>query len=408
MNRLLAEYRVLASCSREMRALLLANAIYAMVLPVIEIFVAAYVLRHSQHASKVLVYQLCIYAATPVAFLLNGYLLRLIAVNYLYAAGMLLSGGALVVLMTADIKTAVGIAVSGGLMGLATGIFWANRGFLALSTTTDANRNYFYGIETCVITITSVIVPLGVGALLQFAGSRDHFAGRELSFGYRYVAAASLLLTILASTALLRGEFRNPPVARFIFFRFDPLWYRMLGLAALRGVAQGYIITAPALLILRFVGQEGVLGKIEAVGSCIAAVGLYTMGRLSRREHRVRVLTVALVLFLAGAVFNALLFDSLGVLIFMGCLLLAKPMIDLAYYPIQLHTVDVVSRIEGRSEYAYILNHEFGLFAGRFVGCTLFIGIAVWLSETDALRYALPIVAILQLPAILLARKLSV
>jgi YQGE family putative transporter len=407
MNRLLAEYRMLASCSREMRSLLLANAIYALVLPIIEIFVAAYVLRNSQHPSKVLVYQLCIYAATPVAFLINGYLLRLVPVNYLYAAGILLSGGALVVLMTADVRTAMGIAVSGGLMGLATGIFWANRGFLALSTTTDANRNYFYGIETCIITITSVVVPLGVGALLQLVGSRDHFAGDGLASGYRYVAAASLLLTIIAAAALMRGEFRNPPVDRFVFFRFESRWYRLLGFAALRGVAQGYIITAPALLILRFVGQEGVLGKIEAVGSCAAAVGLYVTGRMSGRQHRIRVLTVALLLFLAGSVVNAASFDVMGVLIFMGCLLLAKPLIDLAYYPIQLHTIDVVSRLEGRSEYAYILNHELGLFAGRFIGCTLFIGIAVLLSETNALRYALPIVAILQLPAILLARRLT-
>lgn len=406
MNRLLEEYRMLASCSREMRSLLLANSIYALVLPVIEIFVAAYVLRNSQHASKVLVYQLCIYATTPVAFLINGYLLRLVPVNYLYAAGVLLSGGALVVLMTADVKTAMGIAVSGGLMGLATGIFWANRGFLVLSTTTDANRNYFYGIETCVITVTSVVVPLGVGALLQLAGSRDHFVGAGLSYGYRYVAAASLLLTIIAAAALLRGDFRNPPVERFVFFRFEPLWYRLLGFAALRGVAQGYIITAPALLILRLVGQEGVLGKVEAVGSCVAAVALYVTGRVSKREHRIRVLGIGLLLFLVGSVVNATLFDAIGVLVFMGCLLLAKPLIDLAYYPIQFHAVDVVSRLEGRSEYAYILNHEWGLFAGRFVGCTLFIGIAVFFSETDALRYALPIVAILQLPAILLARRL--
>jgi len=407
MNRLATEYRKFAACPAEMRTLLIANAIYALVLPVIEIFVAAYVMRNSQQASTVLLYQLSIYVVTPLAFLVNGYLLRSFAVNYLYAAGMFLSGGALLVLMTTDVRTGTGIVLSGGLMGLATGVFWANRGFLALSTTNDHNRNYFYGLETCIITITSVIVPLGVGALIEYVG-RNHVAGGGLNFAYRAIAISSLLLTLIASATMLRGEFSNPPKDKFVFFVFHRLWYRLLTLAGLRGLAQGYILTAPALLVLRFVGQEGTLGKVEAIGSCLAAVCLYVIGRVSKLEHRIHILAAGLIFFLIGSALNAVLFNATGVLVFMGCLLLAKPLIDLAYYPIQLRTVDTVSRMEGRSQYAYVLNHEFGVFAGRFTGCMLFIGIAAGISETAALRYALPIVAILQLPAIFVARRLPI
>jgi YQGE family putative transporter len=405
MNRLVAEYRVFASCSTEMRALLVADAIYALVLPVIEIFVAAYVLRNSDYASNVLFYQLAIYAATPIAFLINGYLLQFIAVNLMYAAGMFLSGAALLVLMVTDVRAWPGIVLSGGLLGLATGLFWANRGFLALSTTNDHNRNYFYGVETCVITVTSVIVPFVVGTLIEYMG-KPNALGSGLNHAYDAVALGSLLLTIVASAVVLRGRFITPPNERFIYGIFDPLWYRLLAFAALRGLGQGYIITAPALLILKLAGQEGTLGKVEAVGSCVAAICFYGIGRLSRPKDRVRIFAAGVLFFLLGSIFNAMLFDRVGVIIFMGCLLLAKPLIDLAYNPIELRTIDVVSRIEGRSQYAYILNHEFGVFVGRLVGCVLFIGIAVFLSETGALRYALPIVAVLQLPAILIARRL--
>ena len=81
MNRILREYRVFAAQPRSMRILLITNIVYALVLPVLEIFVAAYVMRNSHDVSKVVTYQLAIYAATPLAFLCNGYLLGASASN---------------------------------------------------------------------------------------------------------------------------------------------------------------------------------------------------------------------------------------------------------------------------------------------------------------------------------------
>lgn len=402
--RVVRELHAFASCSQEVRALLIADSIYALVLPVIEIFVAAYVLHNSQEASKVVACQFAIYLLTPIAFLVNGFLLRRIAVNYMYAAGMFLSGGALFILTIVSIRGWTGLFLCGGMLGLSTGIFWANRGLLAVSVTNDRNRNYFYGVETSTLTLASLAAPWFVGALIEHLRRSDSLAG--VNTAYRIVTAISLILTSMAAVLMLRGNYPKPSIGRFVFFRFHPLWYRLLGLAALRGLAQGYILTAPALLILRLVGQEGTLGKIEAIGSCAASICLYVVGRISRPEDRIRTLAWGIFLFLAGAVVNAILFNAIGVLLFMACLLLAKPLIDLAYNPIELRTIDVVARMEERTQYAYVLNHEVGVFAGRFLGCTLFIAIAICLSEESALRYALAIVAVLQIPAIWVARKL--
>ena len=171
----------------------------------------------------------------------------------------------------------------------------------------------------------------------------------------------------------------------------------MLQLALLKGLAQGYIVTAPAMLIMLLVGQEGTLGTTQAIGGIHSACLMYTAGRIAAPKHRIIVFSAGLLLFLLGAVTNTLLFNAVGVLVFIGCLLLAKPLLDLAYYPIQLQVVDAVSRIEGRNEYAYIFNHEFGLFLGRCIGCLLFLGIAYWGSGVAALKYALPVIALLQL-----------
>jgi hypothetical protein len=47
------------------------------------------------------------------------------------------------------------------------------------------------------------------------------------------------------------------------------------------------------------------------------------------------------------------------------------------------------------------------LFAGRFLGCTLFLVIAHRASGVDALKYALPVVALLQLISIPVSNQIS-
>jgi len=94
------------------------------------------------------------------------------------------------------------------------------------------------------------------------------------------------------------------------------------------------------------------------------------------------------------------------VLLFMLFLLIAKPLLDLAYFPIQFSVIDLLKRIEKRQEFAYILNHEAGLYAGRLMGAFTFIVLAVYVSEEAALRYAIILIALLQLCSIFVAKHL--
>src|ERR1035441_10308153 len=167
MNRLRREFDVFLQCPRSMQVLMVSNMMYALVLPVIEVFVAAYVMRNSHAVAKVVTYQLSIYAATPLAFYLNGTLLGRVGAKHLYAAGMLLSGVAMMLMMQLSILTPIGVATSGFTMGVATGIFWANRGFLALTATNNSNRNYYYGLENFVAVLAAVVVPALIGWVIS-------------------------------------------------------------------------------------------------------------------------------------------------------------------------------------------------------------------------------------------------
>jgi YQGE family putative transporter len=406
MNRILRELSVFRRCSRSMQILLVSNMIYALVLPVIEIFVAAYVMRNSHAVGEVVTYQLALYAATPAAFFLNGILLSRVGAKHLYAAGMVLSGGAMMMLMQSGVLTTFGIATSGLAMGFATGLFWANRGFLALATTNDENRNYYYGVELFSSTLTAVLVPALVGWFIVGA-ARYGWSGGTANRAYRSIAAAVLGLTVLSALLLERGAFRNPAQAQFIYLRFHPLWRRMIELAVLKGLAQGYMVTAPAMLIMLLVGQEGTLGLTQAIGGVLSACVLYIVGRAAAPRHRRAVFATGLLLFFFGSLGSSLLFNAVGALTFVGCLVLAKPLLDLAYNPIEFEVVETIAAIEQRSEYAYLFNHEFGLFVGRSFGGILFLAILRWGSGVAALRYALPIIALVQLLSIRVAGQIA-
>jgi MFS transporter, YQGE family, putative transporter len=406
MNRMRREIEVFTGCPRSMQVLMVSNMIYALVLPVIEVFVASYVMRNSNAVDRVVGYFVALYAATPVAFYLNGILIGRVQAKHLYAAGMVLSGASILFLMQLGELTLTGIVVSGLGMGLSTGLFWANRGFLALTATNNSNRNYYYGVELFALTLSGVAMPALIGWFISGA-TRYGWMGGIPNRAYRIVAVVAFALTVVAAWLLEQGNFDTGEHDRFIFFPRHPLWKKMLRLAFLKGLPQGYIITAPAMLIMLLVGQEGTLGVTQAAGGLIAACVLYTVGRSTGPEHRNRTLLTAVLLFFVGAVVNGALFNAAGVLIFMACFLLAKPLLDLAYNPIEWRVVDLLSRLERRNRYGYLFNHEFGLLTGRCVGCVLFLVIVHWGSAVAALKYTLPVIALLQLLSIPVAGQIA-
>lgn len=376
-----------------MRMLLLTNLIYALVMPIVELFIGAYIMRNSSDISLVVIFQLAVYTGIPLTFMINGFLLNRIPIAWLYSLGMLLSGVSMTAMMSLENLDTLGVFLAGLIMGLSYGFFWANRDFLALNTTHDNNRNYYYGIETFFYTIAGIVIPLAAGVFIATTEKNGWFSG-NVNVAYYCLTAFVFALSVFASVLVHRGQFKNPRKTRFLFFKFDRLWNKMLGLASLKGVAQGYIVTAPTMLIMSLVGKEGALGVIQGVAALLSAILLYVLGRTSAPKHRLMIYGIGCGLFVLGAFLNASLYSSTGVILFVLCLLFARPLLDIAYFPIQLKVIDVVSEREGRNEFAYIFNHELGLYLGRLFGCGLFIVLARYVSEYAALRYALLVIAV--------------
>ena len=405
MRKLRQEYQFFSEQPRQMRVLLLTNMVYALVLPVIELFLSAYIIRNSRDFSLVMVYQLAQGTGIPVTFMLNGFLLRHFRIARLYSLGMVLSGLAMGVMMLLGELTVIGIAGTGLMMGMAYGFFWANRVFLALTSTRDENRNYYYGLEALFFTFASIVMPLAAGYLIASTNTLGWFGGKT-EYAYYVLTGLVLILTMISSIIVNQGKFQNPVNARFLYFSFHRLWRKMLVMASLKGVAQGFVIAAPVMLIMKLVGNEGSVGSIQSIGSVLSAVMLYVLGRISAPRHRQRIFAAGLFLFVLGAFVSMTIYNAAGAIFFVGCLVFARPLLDLAYFPIQLGVIECASSRENRNQFTYIFSHEVGLYLGRVFGCLLFIAVARNISEDVALRYVLFAVAIVQLFSLLVARSI--
>jgi MFS transporter, YQGE family, putative transporter len=397
------ELKVFLSYPRNMRVLLITNFVYSFISPMISTFAGAFLMRRTHNDLKApIFYQLMQYLGIPVAFLFNGWLLKRIRVSWLYSAGMLISGASMAWMTVQPDLTGGRIMLAGLLMGMASGFYWANRDFLIVESTTDSNRNYYYGLDSFLGITVGITMPLLLGAFISwYAGAHGPGIG-----AYRILAGGVFLVTVLASVVIHRGEFDNPPSTRFVFFRFHPLWAKLQALAAVKGLSGGYTVMAPAMLTMVLIGKEGSLGIIQSSGALLTAVLFYVLGRTTGPKHRIAMYTIGMLLYAVATIPNAIFYNEVGALFFIIVLMLAQPMADMADNTVQILTIDTVAAIEGRSTYAYILNREFGYMVGRVSGLLLFLVIAYRISNTAALRYALLIIGFVQLLTVWIVRSL--
>ena len=401
MNKLKREYQFFKQQTPNVRVLLMTNLLYAFVLPVVEIFVGAYVMRHTSEPVSVAFYQLFMYIGIIATSFVNGFLLRHVSVKVLYAGGILVSGLSMFAMMLVKSLGFVELGIAGLVLGAASGFFWT------LNNTTDSSRNYFFGLESFFFSITSITVPLLIGAFIsQIDGKEIMGCLIDINGAYRLVTVGVIVVTLFAVAVLWRGKFANPVQKNFLYFRFCTLWKKMLLLASLKGMVQGFLVTAPAILVLKLVGDEGTLGLIQGISGTLTAILVYVLGRIAKPEDRPKIFIAGLLVFFIGTLFNGVLFSATGVIIFVLCKVIFQPLFDLPYYPIMMQTIDAVVKIEKRNEYTYILSHEFGLFLGRAFGLILFMALAFAISQDFALKYALILVGALQLIAYPLARNI--
>jgi YQGE family putative transporter len=139
--KLTVEYRFFLSQPHNMRVLLVTNLLYSLVLPVIEIFMAAYIMRYFADTSYVAIFQVALYTGIILTSFANGFFLKRFQVAHLYSFGILLSGMSMAGMMFVRAITLTGLIVAGTLIGAASGFFWTT--FITFLANASGNNSRY-------------------------------------------------------------------------------------------------------------------------------------------------------------------------------------------------------------------------------------------------------------------------
>jgi len=360
--------------------------------PLVTIFIAAFIWRATESLLNVALYMMGRFIGLPLAFWLNGYVLRHIDIRTAFWCGSISAGiVTAAVIFFGGVISPLAFLAYGLLNGFGWGFYWANRNFLTLQETNDHERPYYVSIVHAAILLSNIVVPF-VGGWLIVTGS--YFGVYAPEHAYWVLFGLSLLLMLLSARAIAHVRFQSPIPDTIVHLRKSGLNARRL-LNLSRGTVEIKFIIV--LLILIYLGNEGILGTLTALVSLMAAISMYAYGRIKNgRRSRVMTLVMSGVFFMC-ALALAVLPVSIGVALYVLFSPIAIRFFAMLTEPFILSLSDNEAGNNPALRYMLTFDNELFINAGRIIGVVLVIALGVFASRDDALFWGPLVIGAMQL-----------
>ncbi len=417
------------------KRLLAANFIYALAFPFIIVFGSAFILR-ATGGDKIMTifYNWGFFAGLILGYYIAGNTLKnkIMNIKNLFSVGIMLTVIPLCVLMFFGKESGYLVVFYGFLIGIGNGIYWACRNFLTLLVTTNESLNLYTSVEQFIIIFCNALVPLLFGTFV-LGNTVDENTKMEM---YKYTSLVVIATNVLACWLVLKSDFKNPEIKKFMHFKFGKQWQLQRLLTFCVGMVESGFMVLMTLLILTVAGDESVLGKIEFSTAILSIIAIYIVGRISKPHHRGRIMLAGAISLLVGGIvliftisnqnlFLGFSISFLGVIVMKVSQVIADPMVHSAFRATYISSCGKMSVVEKRDSYSYIMDNEYFMNGGRIFGGFVFLvatylfykagnatgGLAEALSvdnsDVSALRFTFVILAIMQLLSAFLVQKLN-
>jgi YQGE family putative transporter len=374
------------------KRLIISYILFEMAAPLFSVFINAYVWRETNSMHFIAVYNLALFVISPVAFYLNGLLLRWFKASSMYAVGcilLMLSTVGVVFLPQIDLFS---IILYGALSGLANGMYWANLKLITQKATTKSDRVYFSALQSGSATFINVLIPFLIGYVIAFG---DKNASYTVQMAYQFFAGGGFVIMIIAGLIMYKTNIVVTLSRHIHLSTVSPSWNKFRWLQVTDGFVSGANYFVPTLMVLFLVGQEDELGTIKSITALIAAGITYVVGRTVSQHGTLRLLAISLAIYLLGSVLYTWQFGFLGVIVYYIALTLFEPLQWTSLSPITHNLIDDEKLVQKHHEYQYIFDVEVFLNIGRALGVVLFLVILEYTSQELALRFAPLIFALL-------------
>ena len=378
------------------RALLLTFLVYAICWPLVGMFGSAYLWRAVHDPLIVVLFNVGLYLGIPTGFYGNAILLKRFPVRVMYGSGFLGLGVAMLLFVLTGSVSPVGVCIGGIAVGLSLGTYWANRILLTLHMTHDHERDFFFALDTMILTTMSVLMPALFGTLIQ----ARFFAPALFDERSSYV-----LLLVLALLGFVFGGFRigrlsfssNPPGSLWCTSK-GKLWNNVTVVMVARGFADAGVGVIPIILPMMMFGGETGLGGLQSGAALITAFVIYMIGRnIGKPAIRLGILRVAAALVILAALILCCGVTPASVLGYGLVNGLGTALLWLGINPI---VYAAIQQGDPRPEHwmTYVCHRELSLNVGRLLGAGLLIVLlyfgSEWALQWSSLPFALSQLAV--------------
>jgi YQGE family putative transporter len=397
------EYGHFKNLNPNCRKLVVANFAYSFVFLILPIIANYFIFKEYEGLgqSEVIPYSVAYFVGyftiIPVGFAINGYLLRHFKVNHLYIVGMLAEIFVIIPLAFLHIQGMFTLFLVGCIMGVSSGLFWANRHYMSYFVTDNMNRNYVFGLENTLMTLGGFFTPLVFGFLTGMNGFTltNLFPGLPVDAGKVILAAFLLTLILIASFTILKGTFVNPVLKSVISFRYSKIWNKQRLLNTIEGFAYGPLIVMPSLIFLYIFKDGGSLGLVESIGIIIALVPVYLIGRYTKPRHRRYILLGTGIVLLSAAIILAIFFNKPAGVIFSFCSKIVFTVLYMPFLAVRMRSMNLAIAFDKKDEYSYFIDIELFMAIGRALGLGVFLAAYYYFSQILSLKYGFLIIGMI-------------
>jgi YQGE family putative transporter len=380
------------------RRLFSSNVFRSLSNPLMSTFLNAFVFRETGTLFGVAVYNAGLFLFLPVAFYANGLLLRYLHIRILFAWGSILGGAACAAFVIAGPPGTLAVFLYGSLWGLGNGFYWANRNYLEFQETLFGMRQYFYSFLSSISSIINIVVPFIAGWFIVL-GARFNLYSSD--HAYWMIFGFSFVLLFISGRIIYHGTFESPAPVLISRLRVGSLFNARRILSFASGFTDGTMSFTPVLLVLLFLGNEGVLGSVTAAVSVATAVAMYLYGRFVKSNRQFQTVFASSILFFVSTLCLVLFPTKAGVVLHVLLLSVAGSFFAMATSPIFLSLFEEEMGADRQSRYSFVFDSELYLNIGRLMSIAIVLGIAFMVSEKAALIGGSIVIAALHLVLIL-------
>lgn len=361
--------------------LLFSNLLFEVAAPMLYIFSNAFFWYKAQDLKIVVLFNLFFYIFIPLSFFINGYLLSKFNIKYLAAAGLTLQGFAMLFFMFNIEPTVINTFIYSSIFGIFSGIYWANRNFMEFQTTSDNDRDYFYGIYLSGATIISIVFNSLYGNFL----AREDLLGVSKNTLYIIATIFVIFILFISSYLLIQGKYRNPIVKTITLKNPDEKWKLVRKIYFLTGLREANSFMIPTLFILYYLNTEDLLGEANSFASIVTAIIIYILGRTVRKQGRKWVIGFGVLVLLINS-FLILFFDPKHFAFFYNTIdATGNIFIYLAIVPIFLKQLDIQKQ-NSDSEFKFLFDSDLFLNLGKIFGISFIYLIFNFIGDGDAIK----------------------